>query len=487
MSIFDTIRQAKAAAEAAKKGQTRAEPQKAAPSTASQTRAGQQEAKPAVPAKPVTAFGMKMPMRRPLPPGVVVQPAPDPTMTFDEMAGLSTAGLEYGDDDFKAEDEDDDDTLSGFYPEEDEDGAGEDHGDEGGTSLGFGGFEIQAPEDGDEQDQVAVVEVETGEPPEAEPEPVEAGPSEPAKPKLPAGFKPIGVGPAGRIKADASVTSAKPSQASQPVTQPGQPSHWPLKPGFKPLAPKPSAPKETKVETWPEAEKVIAEATAEAPRKPVIDPDSPLGKLRAQSAAAREEKAKVLEAFDPPAAKPAAPVIKGMTLPKTGAMSGLSPVAKDMIEQAKVEKVYSVDQYLEDWKELPDAPDDPDQQDIADFNAARADLIRRACARIDQIFKTELAGLSVAQANDYSTTEIANLVKLTFLRVKEAPGAYAVLDLEDRAQLIKGMRAMAAKRNAAVKSRKPSEAKELSAAMEAMGITEETTDFAGFDLTQFGV
>jgi len=227
-----------------------------------------------------------------------------------------------------------------------------------------------------------------------------------------------------------------------------------------------------------------AEPAPRAPRAPVIDPSSPLGRLRAASIPGHAQ-----------TAKDAAEVTKstslGMTLPKSGqsaAMSGLSANAREFIEDAKVEKIYSVEQYLADWRELDDLPDDADHVDLEKFNNERAEIIRKACARIQQIFDAELKGLSVAAAGDFSLTEISNIVKLTFLRVKETPGAYAVLDLADRAQLIKGMRAMAAKRNSSVKNVRPKEAEKLSQALDAMGIgAEDDADFGGFDLTGFGL
>jgi hypothetical protein len=92
-------------------------------------------------------------------------------------------------------------------------------------------------------------------------------------------------------------------------------------------------------------------------------------------------------------------------------------------------------------------------------------------------------GLSVGIANDKAITEISNLVKLTFLRVKQAPGAFKVLDLTEQAQLIKGMRIMAARRQHMVANKKPREAEAASAALEAMGIQNDDSvdgiDFAG--------
>lgn len=172
--------------------------------------------------------------------------------------------------------------------------------------------------------------------------------------------------------------------------------------------------------------------------------------------------------------------------------SGLTAPARPQIAQSGAEvlaaaeaRIYSPEEFMSDWEELPDLPADADQVDGHEFDASRAGLLRTVTARLDQIFRTELSGLTVAAASDHSILELSQLVYLTFQRVKEAPGAWAMLDLADKAQVIKALKAMAAKRHESAKTRKPREAAALSMSLEEMAnpIAGETSglDTSGMD------
>ena len=180
--------------------------------------------------------------------------------------------------------------------------------------------------------------------------------------------------------------------------------------------------------------------------------------------------------------------------------SGLTAPARPQIAQSGAEvlaaaeaRIYSPEEFMSDWEELPDLPADADQVDGHEFDASRAGLLRTVTARLDQIFRTELSGLTVAAASDHSILELSQLVYLTFQRVKEAPGAWAMLDLADKAQVIKALKAMAAKRHESAKTRKPREAAALSMSLEEMAnpIAGETSglDTSGMDFGfgSFGV
>ena len=180
--------------------------------------------------------------------------------------------------------------------------------------------------------------------------------------------------------------------------------------------------------------------------------------------------------------------------------SGLTAPARPQIAQSGAEvlaaaeaRIYSPEEFMADWEDLPDLPADADQVDSREFDASRAGLLRTVSARLDQIFRTELSGLSVAAASDHSILELSQLVYLTFQRVKEAPGAWAMLDLADKAQVIKALKAMAAKRHESAKTRKPREAAALSMSLEEMAnpIAGETSglDTSGMDFGfgSFGV
>ena len=437
MSIFEKIREAKAKAGQAKgpaeKSLRHTEGPVETPESHAEGPAGtasaSASASASAPEQPERRpFGLRMPLRRTstsaIPADVIVRDAPPAEVEIGPFMDLSAAPFDDDDEDGADEDDEADDD------EADEDGADDDDEIEESVPVSFGGFEI----------------VEPPLPPEA-PKRLRLRPMA-VKPVKPVDPKPV-----------------------QPV-----PSHGPSV-SVKSVPTVPTVPKPTE-------------------QKPVISANSPLGRLKALSQPGEIQREKAAAEFGQKLmAAPVTPIIKatGLSMPRadggTGGTggTGLSPAAREFIATATVEKVYTVEAYLADWAELPDLDDNADDIDIFAFNQARRYLIERACDRIAQIFTTELDGLAITAAADPSVTEISNIVKLTFLRVKNAPGAYAMLDLADRAQLIKGMRAMAAKRNATVKGRKPGVAKEVSMHMESLGIGIDDDGMAtGFDLLAFG-
>ena len=138
-------------------------------------------------------------------------------------------------------------------------------------------------------------------------------------------------------------------------------------------------------------------------------------------------------------------------------------------------------QFLEEWNELGDDPDL-----VEDLNGQRQALLQKVAARLRQIFDAEVERLTTPYANELALQELGQLVRLTFIRVKEAPSAWATLDLLDKSAVIQAMVAMAVKRNSAVKNRKPAEAKQLSSSMETM-IVGEGDVMAAFDEVFSGI
>lgn len=128
--------------------------------------------------------------------------------------------------------------------------------------------------------------------------------------------------------------------------------------------------------------------------------------------------------------------------------------------------VYSPEDFKADWDDLPEVIDG--STDSPEYAEPRRALLAKAADRIQQVFENELASLRGPAANDLAIHEIGQLVKLTFLRVKQTPAAWELLALADKAKVIRGMTAMAAKRNSAVTSRKPRDAAALSAAQESL-------------------
>ena len=305
-----------------------------------------------------------------------------------------------------------------------------------------------------------------------ESEPGHIGLEEPAPAQPRHALRPLGEQKSGA--SERSERSAAEHRTEQPIpAAPAAPSA-PRPRAFSALptlAPKRAQP--TVAPETPPAEEPVAPAAPAAPEKPkfVAPAGSQIAKMLAAKNAASSFEASGLTA-------PARPQI---------AQSGAEVLA------AAEARIYSPEEFMSDWEELPDLPADADQVDGHEFDASRAGLLRTVTARLDQIFRTELSGLAVAAASDHSILELSQLVYLTFQRVKEAPGAWAMLDLADKAQVIKALKAMAAKRHESAKTRKPREAAALSMSLEEMAnpIAGETSglDTSGMDFGfgSFGV
>lgn len=137
------------------------------------------------------------------------------------------------------------------------------------------------------------------------------------------------------------------------------------------------------------------------------------------------------------------------------------------VEAGSGDVAISPQQFLDEWNALGDDP-----ELVENLNEQRVDLLRRVCARLQQIFTAEMDKLTTVYANERSLQELSQLVRLTFIRVKEAPSAWATLDRTEKGAVIQAMAAMAVKRNSAVRNRKSGEAKALSASMETMIVGE---------------
>ena len=141
-------------------------------------------------------------------------------------------------------------------------------------------------------------------------------------------------------------------------------------------------------------------------------------------------------------------------------MFNVSAGAQACIQASGGVAVYTPQQFLEDWNETDE--EDPE------VDKARAELLRKVAARLQQIYTAEMDKLTAATANVKTMEEITQLVKLTFLRTRNSGSAWAILDRVDKAAVIQGMALMAQKRNSSVRSRKPREADAMSNALEDM-------------------
>lgn len=118
------------------------------------------------------------------------------------------------------------------------------------------------------------------------------------------------------------------------------------------------------------------------------------------------------------------------------------------------------------------------------LNAERAQILTYGANRIEEIFATELNGLAIDKANDFAITEMSQIVKLTFMRVKSAPIAWDLMKDENKASVLKALRAMANKRNHSVKARASGkkEAAELSKSLNtitSIDLPDDAVDMLG--------
>lgn len=297
--------------------------------------------------------------------------------------------------------------------------------------------------------------------PEPQPGPVEPRPA-PASAAEPKAAGPRILRPASAQLSRRPVLSAAPSAAA--------------KPGLRPITAKTAEP--APVEPDEDDDELDAD-TISAFMSGMSSYDEPAESAESHPPLDSAPKAPQAEAPAEPAA-PAAPA-KRAILPATSALARIKSGVQSRSEQraatpavsadglvcANSEPVYSPDQFIEDWPSV-EGMEEWEPGAAEEYHGAAAEVIQKGCARINQLFAEHLDGLTVVRAPEPVIREIGAIVKLTFLRVKEAPGAYDMLDLTDRATLIKGLRAMTAKRHASAQMRAPNDAKSHSAALEQM-------------------
>lgn len=263
-------------------------------------------------------------------------------------------------------------------------------------------------------------------------------------------------------EASGPISSPEVEPAPAPAPQPSA-FQMPRRRAF--VASEPKAPAEGRTSA-----SEVSEAPAEANAEPTqaAQPASPAHVLKPPKRSAPALGGALGALKSASAARAAAPVAPAMT--------GINPEARTAVEAGVS---YSAEDMLEDLNSIEaETWDEEDERDIKARDEARAEVLRKGCEALDQIYETHMASLQTGTTSDFTVAEMARIVKLTFLRVKSAPNAYAMLDLEDRAKLLKAMRAMADKRMSATTSRKKNEAKEFSSAAEILSTPEPGVDEA---------
>lgn len=140
---------------------------------------------------------------------------------------------------------------------------------------------------------------------------------------------------------------------------------------------------------------------------------------------------------------------------------GLTPAKQLAADNSE----FDIAELLNRWPEDIEGADDAQQSEL---NESRAALLSEAAAYMQAKFMHELDEVMIREASDLAINDIAKISKLCFLRVKQSPSAWQLLDQIDRDTLIKGLLASAAKRTSIAKSRKPRDAAQLSGALETL-------------------
>lgn len=259
----------------------------------------------------------------------------------------------------------------------------------------------------------------------------------------------------------------KPAPVEKPVEKLAEP-----KPAATPVAPAtPAAP----------ATRKVSIASLRKTPIPSVKPVGPLAPAPAPSAAIRPKPVE-LKPQSPVASSalaPTSPLGKLLTQAKARenrpsgdhSLSEISPQASAVFEKGEI---FDVQTLLDDWPD-PEKDEDYDAEERQD---TRNELVKLAVGRLDQVFQTQLQELRVAHAADPIIGSLAQIVNLTFLRVKSSPAALDMLSDGDVATLVRGLRVISQKRQAALLAKKGKRGK---------GETSVTQDRADLDaLNMFG-
>lgn len=310
-----------------------------------------------------------------------------------------------------------------------------------------------------------------------------------------------------QLKAKAAADAAK--KAALAAEKPATPAAE--KPGILDWLKKPAAPTNKPVQVTPPAQdpEISAVEQPTAPAEPPASTPSlkmPVRRVLGGQAATATPAEPVITLPEAPAEQPkevpALPTSGGLKLPAglaaikakadaraSGAgpsMGAITTASKAVFEHGAV---ISAEQILSELQAIDtEIVDEDDAKAVEARDRARAEVLSKGAKQLQHMFDVEMAGLTMAQASDPAIAEIARIVKLTFMRVQSAPAAWAFMSLTDKAQILRGQRAMAEKRLSATKSRKKGEAAEYANAVETMGapvLSDEVNNLLadiGFDI-----
>ena len=238
--------------------------------------------------------------------------------------------------------------------------------------------------------------------------------------------------------------------------------------------PTPAAPTPTIAGLKPPVRRIVSRAvvTSEAPSQPVASVAPVTGTAPPPEPAATPAEPAKLSPLDR---------LRGVSRGTVAAPRGTPAINPNAAAAAAHGPTYSAEQFLEDLQEVEqeELDEDYDPEAIANRDKARADVLKRGTDYLNEIFTNHMHDLQTAGTSDFAVAEMAKIVKITFMRVKSAPNAWAIMDLTDKSHIIRAMTVMATKRHGESQKFKKTEAKVY--ADDADVMSSPTKQIAGLD------
>lgn len=190
---------------------------------------------------------------------------------------------------------------------------------------------------------------------------------------------------------------------------------------------------------------------------------------------------------------PANNVLSALMAHGSGSANALAGFTKKAVTPAAARAVdagvtYTPEQYLQDVRDLGDAPPADELEETAAHNAALAALVRRAGAEMDRMLNAHMEGLKTDATTSIDVKTLAQLVNITFMRLRTASTAWLLLTLDEQAKVTRALIRLGQLDQQKALAR-PSQAAKSAAAADAAyteaALGEEL--LAGVDLSDFGL
>ena len=190
---------------------------------------------------------------------------------------------------------------------------------------------------------------------------------------------------------------------------------------------------------------------------------------------------------------PAGNVLSALMAHGSGSANALAGFTKKSVTPAAARAVdagvtYTPEQYLQDVRDLGDAPPADDLEETAAHNAALAALVRKAGAEMDRMLTAHMEGLQTDATTSIDVKTLAQLVNITFMRLRTASTAWLLLTLDEQAKVTRALIRLGQLDQQKALAR-PSQAAKSAAAADA-AFTEAALGeelLAGVDLSDFGL